>query len=265
MTLPKRLPWDFSVDGAGGDAGGGAGGGGQGSGGTGGDAGGSGGQGGGAAGPLTAKDLSAKFSEGYNDGKSKAERDFIADLQKNFNVTSIADLKKHVESLQSEGRPDQKQQIETLTSKINELTSGFASERLGWKIEAAMAGLSAHSPSMTAAEVLKRYDVDVDSAGRETIYEKGTKKIVVLDGKAAGLRDLMQYLAKEDKDFSWHFGKAGGGGNASGTGGAASTTFTTEMLKSQAFVDALNATGQYMAFINGKPINEEAVKALLKK
>lgn len=204
--------------------------------------------------------LGKKFSEGYNAGLAKAERDFQADLQKRFQVGSLDDIQKRLDEVTKKGHPDQIAQIETLNKQITELQSQRASDKLNFRIQAAMAGLTPHRPDYTAGEILGRYDVQVDDAGRETIFPKGSRELVVLDGKPATLKDLAQHLSKQP-EFAWQFGTAK---STNVEPGQSKGLFNDSMLKDPKFVAALRSANEYMNFINGRPVNEAAVQAFLK-
>jgi hypothetical protein len=220
--------------------------------------------GGAGAGTVDPTALSAKFSEGYNDGRQKEQRDFAAILKKEFGVESLAELKKAFEDKTKGGNPDHVKQVETLTGQIQTLQQAHETERLNWRVQAAMTGLDAYDPADTAAAILKAYDIHIDETGRETIYKHGTKDLVVLDAKAATVRDLVQSLTK-DGTFKWRFKSGGGTGVQTGSSTKGNTQFTDEMLKDERFVSALRATGQYYDFVNGKPINEKSVLAIMNK
>ena len=204
--------------------------------------------------------LSAKFSEGYNAGVLKAEKDLQTEIQKRFGAASFDDLGKQLETLKSKGAPDHVAQVEKLTGQITELSNAHSAERLNWRIQSAMSGLDPHNPSLTAQQIQREYDIQVDDAGRETVYPKGSREIIVLDGKPATLRDLVQSLTK-NQAYSWQFRS----GSTQVQGGQQKSGFNDDMLKDPKFVAALRGAGEYFNFINGKPVNESAVKALLNK
>lgn len=213
---------------------------------------------------ITKADLGKKFSEGYNEGERIALDRITKDLKARFNVDSLDALAALVKPGNKEGQGNQGgdvAQVEKLTKQISDLEAKHQADRLSWRIESAMAGFNPHSPTRTAADILQAYEITVDEAGRETVRDRQTREIVIADGKPASVRDLVQLLTKHE-NFSWQF-KQGQGTQAQGA--QRKSVLNDDMLKDEKFVEALKITGQYFAFINGKPVDEDAVLAIYKK
>jgi hypothetical protein len=238
--------------GEGGDAGGGGAAGSQGGQGQ------QGGQGGGST------DLNAFYKEAYKEGKTAALNDIAKDLQTRFGVTKLEDLEKIIQEKLKSPNPDHVKVVEGYEVRVKDLESQLVSQRLQFNVQSALAPLKPHDPSLSSEKFLRTFDVKDDGTGNLVVYKKGSSTPEFLNQKPATVGEFVQTLLKSP-EWAWHF-EGGASGGSSITGGQKRSKFTVDDLKNQKFVKALQDTGEYFNFVNGKPeFNEEKVMAFMQK